>query len=111
MGVAGTLTSSANALLAYSRVSPYPYLIGLSKTVIVSLFQKIEAGQLKITDVDGTITICGQDHVASSKIDKGQETVYDVPQLELVVHKDIFWLRMLLYADMVCALSTTYCPS
>ncbi|KAI0102481.1 cyclopropane-fatty-acyl-phospholipid synthase [Nemania sp. FL0031] len=59
-----------------------------SKPYILALFRKIEIGQLTI--VDGKYkTICGRATSNSSEL-----------RAELVVHKEAFWVRMLLFADM-----------
>lgn len=65
-------------------------LVQLSRSAILSTLQKITVGQLKVIEADGHTTICGE---LGADI-KG-------PQTELRIHKDTFWVRMLLFADMV----------
>lgn len=65
--------------------------VGLARSYITSLLQKIQTGQLKILDTNGKTTICGKTQVPE-----------DESQAELRIHSDAFWVRMLLFADMVC---------
>jgi hypothetical protein len=57
----------------------------------LSVLSKIETGQIRITDVDRAVHIIGEQTGAVSE-----------PKCLLTAHKDIFWLRLALYADMVC---------
>ena len=99
MGIASPITDRAWALANYSASYAYPPLVALSRAAVQSLFQQIRIGQLKIVDKDGTITICGQEKL---RPDLPQErSVYSLPLTELTVHKDLFWVRLLLFADMV----------
>lgn len=99
MGVTSYVTdrvrAATNISLSYAR----PPLIALSRSIILSLFNQIKIGRLVLIDSNGTVTICGQMKLGATG---GERSVYSVPQVELRVHKDTFWLRMLLFADMVC---------
>lgn len=77
------------ALRGYAGGLAWSPLVRLSRTVCLSLFKKITHGELEIID-DGESTICGQ--VTSS---------VDAPHVKLHVHKDMFWVRLVLFADMV----------
>jgi len=56
---------------------------------VLALFGKIENGRLVVTLVDGRREVFG----GSGK-----------PQVELTVLKEMFWVRLFLFADMVCFL-------
>jgi len=71
----------------------------VSRTAIGSLFQQIKVGQLKLIDVDGTTTICGQQKLRPDA--NAERSVYSLPVVELKVNKELFWVRLLLFADMV----------
>ena len=100
MGVASQLTERLQALAGYSASYAYPPLLSLSRAAVQAVFHKIALGQLKVVDTDGTTTICGQQKLRQGS--GSEQTVYSLPVTELRVHKDIFWVRMLLFADMVC---------
>lgn len=99
MGLITPLTAPLQAVAGYGASLAWPTFLSLSRSAILSLLQKIQVGQLTIKDVDGTITICGQTKV--KPISQADRTVYSIPSTELVVHKDTFWIRLLLFADMV----------
>ncbi|KAG8627684.1 hypothetical protein KVT40_003557 [Elsinoe batatas] len=98
MGLTTPLTAPIQALAGYGAPYAWPGFLSLSRATILSLLQRITTGQLKITDVDGTVTVCGQDKL--KPVPQSQRTVYSVPVTELVVNKDVFWARLLLFADM-----------
>jgi cyclopropane-fatty-acyl-phospholipid synthase len=77
------------ALRSYAHSLAWSPLVWLSRNVCLSLLRKITHGQLEIID-EGESTICGQ--VMSST---------DQPRVTLQVHKETFWVRLLLFADMV----------
>ena len=62
-------------------------MLQLSKTTITSLFRQIERGQLALVDHKGRRSFYGKEGTG--------------PMVELQIHKEIFWLRVLLFADMV----------
>ena len=99
MGIAGPVTDRVWALANYSASYAYPPLVSLSRAAVQSLFQQIRVGQLKIIDQDGTVTICGQQKLRPDS--QADRSVYSLPVTELNVHKDLFWVRLLLFADMV----------
>lgn len=63
--------------------------VRFARSTIINLLEKIRIGRLTVIDSDGTEVICGF---------KGTD---NEPETELVVHKDTFWVRMLLFTDMV----------
>lgn len=83
-----------NALVAPFTNLAWPPLASLSRTLVLSLLHRIEVGSLRIVDasVEPKQDIqCG----ASVKI-AGR------PHVEVTVRSDAFWVRCLLFADMVC---------
>ena len=76
-------------LRSYAGVLAWSPLVRLSRAVCLSLFRKITHGQLEIID-DGESTICGQ-----------AVSPTDPPRVTIHVHKETFWVRLLLFADMV----------
>lgn len=77
------------ALRSYVGSLAWNPLVRLSRAVCVSLFKKITNGQLEIID-EGESIICGP-AISST----------DLPRVTLQVHNDMFWVRLLLFADMV----------
>lgn len=65
--------------------------VDFARRYITSLLRQIEVGQLQIVDTTGRTTTCGKEIVPQNE-----------PATELSIHNDTFWLRMLLFADMVC---------
>ncbi|KAF4555460.1 Mycolic acid cyclopropane synthetase-like protein 1 [Elsinoe fawcettii] len=98
MGLTTPLTAPIQALAGYGASYAWPGFLSLSRATILSLLKRITTGQLKITDIDGTVTVCGQEKI--KPVPQDQRTVYSVPATELIVNKDTFWARLLLFADM-----------
>lgn len=65
-------------------------LVRFSQSTVLSLLSRIELGAIVVIDSDGTVSRCGE---------VGENT--KGPKTELRVVKDIFWVRALLFADMV----------
>lgn len=97
MGISDALAAPMQSIGGLAASYAWGPLLTLSRTTVLSLLSRIRVGQLKIVDADGRIIIYGQDEVPLEK----EKTIYSVPHVELAVHKDIFWVRMLLFADMV----------
>jgi hypothetical protein len=86
----GSLVSRILALRDTTLSAAWNPLIQVSRTMCLSVLSKIEIGQIKITDTDGDIHIIGEKkHLVSG------------PSCHLIIHKETFWLRLALYADMV----------
>lgn len=96
MVISDTVTGPLQALGSYSASYAWGPLLALSRTTILSLLSRIQTGQLKIVDVDGRTTSYGEQNVKQE-----QNSIYSAPRAELIVHKEMFWVRMLLFADMV----------
>lgn len=97
MAISDAITAPLTGLGSYAAAYGWGPLLGVSRSTVLSLLSRIRVGQLKIEDVNGKTTVFGEDDVAK----EGQRSIYSVPQVELTVHKEIFWVRMLLFADMV----------
>jgi cyclopropane-fatty-acyl-phospholipid synthase len=96
MGVLSPLTNSANALASYAGSYAFPPLLSVSRSASLSL-KNIQIGSLSIHDTDGSLTICG----SPRKLDlQDEKSVYSIPHAELRVLNDLFWVRLLLFADM-----------
>ena len=65
-------------------------VVAFSRTAILSYLAKIRLGQLKISEHGGHQTVCGG---------TGQDGTG--PIVGLSVYKETFWVRTLLFADMV----------
>ncbi|PSK35080.1 hypothetical protein B9Z65_1663 [Elsinoe australis] len=98
MGLTTPLTAPIQALAGYGASYAWPGFLSLSRATILSLLQRINLGQLKITDVDGTVTVCGQEKI--KPVAQQDRTIHSIPATELKVNKDVFWVRLLLFADM-----------
>ena len=81
---------SLGFLRSYIGAFAWAPFVQLSKGAVLGLLQKIEYGQLEVLDEDGKSTTCGS--VPASD---------DAPTTQLKVLKDVFWVRVLLFADMV----------
>ena len=85
------LTRSFDAVRSYLGSVTWGPLLTLSRRTITGVLQGIEVGQLKIVDVDGTVTRCGRE------VDAGNSG----PKATLKIQREAFWPRLLLFADMV----------
>ena len=88
-----------------SQIKAYTWnpIVVASRRTILSLLSQITIGQLVIKEVSTNITtVCGlleprQDDIDLKHPRKGPEP----PNCELRVNSDVFWVRLLLFADMV----------
>ena len=64
--------------------------VSLSRATILGLLSRIEVGQLVVTDNDGTVTVCGNPNIKDGS-----------PRTELKILREAFWVRVMLFADMV----------
>ncbi|KAI5276412.1 cyclopropane-fatty-acyl-phospholipid synthase [Aureobasidium subglaciale] len=93
------------ALSGYVASYGWGPLLSVSRSTVLSLLSRIQVGHLGVTDVDGKVSVYGQKQVVNGKTEKN---VYSLPNIELTVHKDVFWVRMLLFADMLFILNRNY---
>lgn len=92
------IVRSATAIATYAGSFAWPPLLSLSRTAILSLLRNVQVGSLQVTDTDGSITICGSPRLATDN--DSEKSVYTIPHTELKVLSDMFWVRLLLFADM-----------
>ena len=75
-------------------------LVSLSRNMVLNLLQRIEVGQIIVTDCDGTVTRCGgTKKIPVATKDGWKDGTAVVSELKVVT--EAFWVRMLLFADMV----------
>ncbi|KAK4962249.1 hypothetical protein LTR28_004611, partial [Elasticomyces elasticus] len=99
MGLASPLVERFNALAYTAGSYAWEPLVSLSRSAILSLLSKLESGSLVITDTDGQQTVCGKKKMVNGETG-GERSVYSIPHTGLRVHKETFWVRLLLFADM-----------
>ena len=97
MGVLSPITDTANALASYAGAYALPPLLSVSRSALLSLLRNIQVGSLTVYDTDGTVTTCGSPRRVDSQDNK---TVHSAAHTELRVLSDMFWVRLLLFADM-----------
>lgn len=85
-----TVYRSFNSLRTQVGSLTWASLVSLSRAFVLALLKRIEVGTIVVTDSNGAVLVCG----AVQPDDPG-------PKTELRVLKDTFWVRMLLFADMV----------
>lgn len=86
-----SLVSSAfDALRAQVGSVAWGPLVNLSRKAVLSLLQQIQVGRLLVQEHDGTETMYGE-----------QTASVTTPATELKVHRETFWVRLALFADMV----------
>lgn len=97
-----SLTARATALASYAGSFAWPPLLSFSRGAILTLLRNIQIGSLCITDTDGSVTICGNANRPGDNADDidSEKNVYSIPHAELKVLSDLFWVRLLLFADM-----------
>ena len=95
-----------SSVLSKASAYTWPTIVGLSRRTILSLLSRISVGQLVVVDAPtNTVTVCGalepkQDEEDNLKAGEGTKRS-QAPRAELRVLRDTFWVRMLLFADMV----------
>ena len=87
------VSRSFDSLRTYAGSVAWGPIVRFSRGVILGLLRRIEVGQILVYDSDGAVVVCGN---------AGEEG--DGPKTELKVSKETFWVRALLFADMVRAL-------
>lgn len=97
MGLLTPLLERGSALASYAGSVAWPPLVSISRAAVLALLKNIQVGSLQITDIDGTLTICGSLRRAAPD---GEKNVYTIPHTELRILNDLFWVRLLLFADM-----------
>ena len=84
------VSSTFDSLRSYLGSLTWGPFVKRSRSTVLAMLKRIEFGQLVVRDSDGTLTICGNPGVKDAS-----------PRSELRVSKEAFWVRVLLFADMV----------
>lgn len=90
LGAMAHLDYPFDVLRTYAGSIIWQPLVRFSKGIVLNLLRRIAVGQIVVRDSDGAVTICGPPEVKSG-----------IPSSELRVLKETFWIRALLFADMV----------
>ena len=100
----------ASSLLSPVTAWTWPPVVAFSRRTVLSLFSQITTGQLIVHDaITNITTVCGAVDVEgpSEKADARAEEASrsgrrkGPPRTTLRVLRDTFWVRLLLFADMV----------
>lgn len=84
------VTTAIDTLRSYIGSFTWAPFVALSKSALLAQLSKIRVGQLVVTDEHGQVTICGAPGIKDGS-----------PRTELKVGKEAFWVRVVLFADMV----------
>ena len=84
------LAPTFDTLCTYAGSLTWSPLVRFSRGAVLSLLRRVAIGQLIVTDTDDTVTICGAPQIKDG-----------TPRTELKVLRETFWVRVLLFADMV----------
>lgn len=87
MAMLNQLLDAARSNVTFFAWNP---LVRLSRAAVLNLLSRVEVGYLLISDTDGSETVCGE-----------RWPKEEGPATELKVLKETFWVRLLLFADMV----------
>ena len=84
------VTRSFDAARSYLGSFTWDPFVRLSRAAVLNLLARVETGHILIIDTNSSETVCGERWPKAG-----------VPKTELKVLKDAFWVRLLLFADMV----------
>jgi cyclopropane-fatty-acyl-phospholipid synthase len=87
MNALNPIITQFTALRSYTGSLAWAPLVNASRSTCLALLSRIETGCLEIVDVDDSSHVCGP-----------RSSAY--PYAKLLVNKDTFWVRLLLFADM-----------
>lgn len=77
----------------------WPPAVSFARRTALSMFSGLETGSLLI--IDETM---GVEHIFDQKITiangKDVRSIYTIPEVRIVVKRDSFWLRLILFADI-----------
>lgn len=98
--------ASYSGILSQVTAYTWPPLVDLARRAILSRLSRINFGQLVITDsTTNIVTVCGAlEPEGGKELDvksAGGNNTARAPRAELRIQRDTFWLRLLLFADMV----------
>lgn len=86
------VTRTVDAVRNYVGSLTWAPLVSVSRRTVLGLLQRIEEGELAVEERDGTVTRCGGG---------GSLSQCSGLQARLYVQREAFWVRLLLFADMV----------
>ena len=89
-----------DTLRSYAGSFTWQPFVRFSRTTVLHLLQRITVGQILVTDSDGMRTVCGAPQVKDG-----------TPRTELKVLKEAFWVRAILFADMVSGYAWRICST
>lgn len=100
--MAATAVTALGAMKEAMLGWTWPPAVNLARRAVLSIFSGLEAGSLLIIDEagGGVQHAFGQSSFAEDGHKPDAESVYDVPNVEIVVKRDSFWLRLILLADI-----------
>ncbi|CZR57390.1 related to cyclopropane synthase [Phialocephala subalpina] len=79
----------------------WPPAVNLARKAVLGIFSGLEAGSLLIIDeASGVKHAVGQSSFDEDGNKANAKSVYTVPNVEIVVKRDSFWLRLFLFADI-----------
>lgn len=84
------LAPSFDSIRSYIGSLTWAPFVKLSRSTVLALLCRIEIGQLVVKDSEGTQIVCGRPGIKDGS-----------PRTELRVLKQTFWVRVMLFADMV----------
>ena len=77
----------------------WPPSINLARKTMLDIFSRLESGHLLIIEEkSGARYAFGQSGAVEER--SVAKNVYDIPSVTIVVKRDSFWLRLLLFADI-----------
>ena len=78
----------------------WPPAVSLARRTVLGIFSGLEAGSLLIIDeVSGAKHSFGKNPFDEEGLKGNAKSVYTVPNVEIFVKRDFFWLRLFLFAD------------
>lgn len=89
------ISRTFDSLRSYVGSFTWGPFVTISRSAVLELLGRIQFGQLVVEDCDGTTTICGELGGKDGS-----------PHTTLKVLKEAFWVRVMLFADMVRQLRT-----
>lgn len=84
------VSRTLDSLRSYLGSLTWGPFVNISRSTVLALLTRIEIGQLVLRDSDGAVTVCGQPGIKDPS-----------PRTDLRVLKEAFWVRVVLFADMV----------
>ena len=84
------LSYPLDAVRSYAGSLTWQPVVRFSRRAVLGLLRRIAVGQIIVTDSDGARIVCGAPQVRDG-----------IPRTELRIVSEAFWVRVLLFADMV----------